>query len=200
MITFLSGKLVEKRPTAAIVEVQGIGYHVNIPTSSFDKLPEVGKDSYLFTILHVREDAMQLFGFVTQDERRIFETMLSVSGIGPKLALAALSVMSPADLRRHVVDEDIPMLTRIPGVGRKTAERMIVELKDRMAALDEFEPASFLRTGDSDLAEARADALAALVSLGFGRTAAEKTLRKAIKKEPNLRSTEDMIRAALREA
>ena len=72
MITFLSGKLVEKRPTAAIVEVQGIGYHVNIPTSSFDKLPEVGKDSYLFTILHVREDAMQLFGFVTQDERRIF--------------------------------------------------------------------------------------------------------------------------------
>ena len=199
MITFLSGKLVEKRPTAAVVEVHGIGYFVNIPTLSFDKLPKEGDAVHLFTMLNVREDAMQLFGFVTVAERRMFETMLNVTGIGPKLALAALSVMSPAELRRNVVEEETAMLTRIPDVGRKTAERMIVELKDRMAALDDIGPAEPL-TGGTDLAEVRADALAALVSLGFSRAAAEKTLRKAIKKNQGMTSAEEMIRMALREA
>lgn len=199
MITFLSGTLVEKRPTAAILDVQGVGYLINIPTSSFERLPPAGKPGHLFTVLHVREDAMQLFGFTTQEERRVFETMLSVSGIGPRLALAALSVMSPAELRTHVVEEETAMLMRIPGVGRKTAERMVVELKDRMAALDDLGSAAPV-AGGADLSEARADALAALVSLGFSRAAAEKALRKAIKKNEGMTSAEDMIRMALREA
>ncbi len=199
MITFLSGKLAEKRPTAAVLDVNGVGYLINIPASSFEKLPATGQNAHLFTLLHVREDAMQLFGFATHAERRVFETMLSVSGVGPKLALAALSAMSPAELRENVMAGETAMLTRIPGVGRKTAERMIVELKDRMAALDDIGPAVPI-TGGEDLAEARSDALAALVSLGFGRAAAEKALRKAIKNNAGMTSAEEMIRMALREA
>lgn len=199
MITFLSGKLVDKRPTEAVLDVNGVGYLINIPASSYEKLPAAGKPAHLFTVLHVREDAMQLFGFATVAERRVFETMLGVSGVGPKLALAALSAMSPGELRENVMAGETAMLTRIPGVGRKTAERMIVELKDRMAALDDIGPAVPI-TGGEDLSEARSDALAALVSLGFGRAAAEKALRKAIKNNAGMTSAEEMIRMALREA
>lgn len=199
MITFLNGKLIDKRPTEAILDVNGVGYLIHIPASSFEKLPTEGQPAHLFTVLHVREDAMQLFGFATKAERRVFETMLAVSGVGPKLALAALSAMSPAELRESVMAGETAMLTRIPGVGRKTAERMIVELKDRMAALDDVGPAMPI-SGGEDLSGARADALAALVSLGFGRAAAEKALRKAIKSNPGMSSAEEMIRMALRES
>lgn len=199
MITFLSGKLVDKRPTEAVLDVGGVGYLVQIPASSFERLPDAGEAAHLHTVLHVREDAMQLFGFATTAERRVFETMLAVSGVGPRLALAALSAMSPAELRESVMAGETAMLTRIPGVGRKTAERMIVELKDRMAALDDVGP-SMPVSGGEDRSEARSDALAALISLGFGRAAAEKALRKAIKSRPEMRSAEEMIRMALREA
>ncbi|MFW5973417.1 MAG: Holliday junction branch migration protein RuvA, partial [Bacteroidota bacterium] len=193
MITFLHGKLVEKRPTEAIVDVNGMGYVLSIPASSFEKLPSPGQPVHILTVLHVREDAMLLFGFATAAERRIFETMLSVSGVGPKLALAALSAMSPSELRESVMMGDTALLTRIPGVGRKTAERMILELKDRMAALDDI-AAAMPVTGGEDLTEARADALAALISLGFGRAAAEKALRIAVKSNPGMTSAEEMIR------
>ena len=135
MIHFLTGRLAEKHPTRAVLDVNGVGYLVNIPTSTYENLSELGSTVHLHTMLHVRDDAMQLFGFGSMAEREVFETMLSVSGIGPKLALAALSAMKPSDIRDSVVAGDTVMLTRIPGVGRKTAERMIVELRDRMAAL-----------------------------------------------------------------
>lgn len=199
MITFLRGKLIDKRPTVAILDVNGIGYQVHIPASSFEKLPAPGSTAHLHTVLHVREDAMQLFGFSTTAERSVFETMLAVSGVGPKLALAALSAMSPAELRDSVVSGDTALLTRIPGVGRKTAERMIVELRDRMATLPDVGGAAGVAGVTEDQSSARGDALAALVSLGFNRAAAEKALRKALKSNPGLTTPEEMIRLALRE-
>lgn len=194
MITRLTGTLVERRPTEVVVDVQGVGYEVLIPTSTFEALPERGGRTSLHTYLHVREDALTLFGFATTDERSIFRMMLAVSGIGPKLALAALSAMRPAEIRAHVTAGDIGFLTRIPGVGRKTAERLVVELRDRLEPLDlEGGPDGGAATG------ARGDALAALQALGFSAAAAEKALRAVEKRHPDEASVEALVRLALRE-
>lgn len=200
MYAYISGKLVEKRPTEVVLDVHGIGYFLHVPTSTFESLPEPGQSTKLFTYHHVREDAIQLFGFISNEERKVFEVMLAVSGIGPKLALAALSSMSPSQLRDHVVNGETAVLTGIPGVGRKTAERLIVELRDRFADMELLEKGSTPATVDSDERRAaRSDALAALESLGFSRASAEKNLRKVLKSHPDLRAAEEMIRLALRE-
>lgn len=195
MITRLSGSVLEKRPTEVVVDVQGVGYQVLIPTSTYESLPERGARASLYTHLHVREDAMTLFGFATVDERAVFQMMLAVSGVGPKLALAALSAMRPAEIRAHVSAGDVGFLTRIPGVGRKTAERLVVELRDRLEKLD------LAAEGPAGTAAAgvRGDALAALEALGYSRSAAEKALRAAEKRHPDEASVEALIRLALRE-
>lgn len=200
MYAYISGKLVEKRPTEVVVDVQGIGYRLHIPTSTFEHLPSADEHVRLFSYHHVREDASLLFGFYSREEKRVFEVMLAVSGIGPKLALAALSAMSPSDLRAHVVHGDTAVLTNIPGVGRKTAERLIIELRDRFAdmePLDSEVPAAAGAAGASS--EARSDALAALESLGFNRASAEKNLQKVLKSNPDVTAAEEMIRLVLRE-
>ena len=199
MIHFLTGRLAEKHPTRAVLDVNGVGYLVNIPTSTYENLSELGSTVHLHTMLHVRDDAMQLFGFGSMAEREVFETMLSVSGIGPKLALAALSAMKPSDIRDSVVAGDTVMLTRIPGVGRKTAERMIVELRDRMAALGASEVGATEDASAGRSTAEREDALAALQSLGFSRVSAEKALRKVLRDHPDATKAEAMIRLALRE-
>ena len=129
MIVYVSGKLVEKAPSRVVVDVHGVGLEIHIPASSFDPLPEIGEPATLVTYHYVREDNMQLFGFSTSGERKLFEVMLSVSGVGPRLALAALSALDAKDLQSCIVSGDSSMLTRIPGVGRKTAERLVVELR-----------------------------------------------------------------------
>ncbi len=200
MIAYVSGKLIEKKPTAALVEVQGIGYRVLIPTSTFEMLPGVGEAIKLYTHYHVREDAHTLFGFAAEAERATFEVMLGVSGVGPKLALAALSAMRPAELRDRVLDGDAAFLTSIPGVGRKTAERLIIELRDRLASLDLLEAGASPLSGGSDArAAARADALAALESLGLSRAVGERSLRKVLRDNPGLQSADELVRLALRE-
>ena len=199
MIAYVSGKLAAKKPTVVVIDVQGLGYELMIPTSTFEKLPEVGKPAKLFTYQYVREDTLALFGFATQDEREVFEVMLGVSGVGPKLALAALSAMSPAELRDHVVGGDSSVLTNIPGVGRKTADRLIVELRDRLAKLDLGGGGAPLTGGDEARAAARADALAVLEALGFSRASAEKNLRKVLRNHPGVQSAEELIRLSLRE-
>ena len=199
MIAYVSGTLAEKRPTEAVIDVQGLGYVLLIPTSTYEALPATGEKARLHTYQYVREDALQLFGFASQAERAVFEVMLSVSGVGPKLALAALSAMSPVELRDRVLDGDAPMLTKIPGVGRKTAERLIVELRDRLSGLSILDGAAAPLSGGSDArAAARADALSALEALGFSRAAAEKNLRKVLRAHPGVQSTEELIRLALR--
>lgn len=195
MITRITGTLVEKHPTEVVVDVQGVGYQVLIPTSTYEALPERGGRAALLTHLHVREDAMILFGFATPDERSVFQMMLAVSGVGPKLALAALSAMRPAEIREHVTAGDVGFLTRIPGVGRKTAERLVVELRDRFGKLDLHDASA----GSGEAAGVRSDALAALEALGYSRPAADKALRAVEKRHPDERSVETLIRLALRE-
>ncbi len=195
MITRLTGSLVEKHPTEVVLDVQDVAYLVLIPTSTFEALPDRGARVSLLTHLHVREDAMTLFGFATSDERAVFRMMLAVSGVGPKLALAALSAMRPVEIRAHVSAGDAGFLTRIPGVGRKTAERLVVELRDRFEKLD-------LAGGGPDGSAstgARGDVLAALEALGYSRSAAEKALRAVEKQHPDEKSIEALIRLALRE-
>ncbi|MEX0822466.1 MAG: Holliday junction branch migration protein RuvA [Rhodothermales bacterium] len=200
MYAYVSGTLVEKRPTEAVIDVQGIGYRMQITTSTFEQLPPLNKPVKLFTYFHVREDASLLFGFASRPEKRVFEVMLGVSGIGPKLALAALSAMKPDDLRAHVIHGETAVLTSIPGVGRKTAQRLIVELKDRFADMEPIDEGAGTATKTSDpRTAARSDALAALESLGFARATAEKHLRSVLKKNPDVSVTEEMIRLVLRE-
>jgi holliday junction DNA helicase RuvA len=196
VIAYVSGTLAAKKPTEAIIDVQGLGYQLHIPASSYERLPDVGKPARLLAHYHVREDAILLFGFASEAERATFLVLISVSGVGPKLALAVLSAMSPSDLRDHVVDGDASMLTRIPGVGRKTAERLVVELKDRLARMDLFPESSPLSGGDS--ADARRDARAALESLGLARAEAEKRIRAILRDKPGIASAEEIIRMALR--
>ena len=197
MYAYVSGTLAEKRPTEAVIEAGGIGYRLLIPASSFEKLPAKGQPVKLVTTYVVRDDAHVLYGFATDAERTAFETMTAVSGVGPKLALAALSAMSPSELRDTVVGGDAAMLTRVPGIGRKTAERLIVELRDKFAAIDGLEPVGAL--GGDGSAEARADARAGLEALGLSRAEAERRLRKALRSHTGVQSAEELIRIALRE-
>ena len=182
------------------LEINGVGYRVHIPTSTFEGLPEKGKDVKLLTYQHVRENDITLFGFASTAERAVFEVMLGVSGVGPKLALAALSAMSPVELRDHVVEGDTSLLTNIPGVGRKTADRLVVELRDRLANLEVLERAAAPLSGGSEArAAARRDALAALEELGFSRAAAERAVRKALRQNAGVQSADQLVRLALRE-
>ncbi|HEY5564424.1 MAG TPA: Holliday junction branch migration protein RuvA [Rhodothermia bacterium] len=196
MIAYVSGKLVERTPARVVIDVHGVGLEVHIPASSFDRLPAIGELVRLLTFHYVREDNMQLFGFATQSERRVFESMLGVSGVGPRLALAALSALDVQELRRAIVGGDAALLTRIPGVGRKTAERLVIELRDRFAVVDLSESTS---TGPKSDGSARLDALAALESLGLSRAAAEERIRRVMRDHPGLETAEQLIKLALRE-
>ncbi|MBT3449267.1 MAG: Holliday junction branch migration protein RuvA [Bacteroidetes Order II. Incertae sedis bacterium] len=196
MIDYVSGKLAAKKPTEAVIDVGGIGYKVLIPTSTFEKLPAIGKEVAVLTHHYVREDAMTLFGFATPEERTVFNLMLAVSGVGPKLALAALSALRPSEIRDRVLEGDSAMLTRIPGVGKKTAERLIIELRDRFekTALG----SSTITSADTPTVSYRADALAALEALGLSRSGAEKAILTVLRTNPDISSAEELIRLALR--
>ncbi len=193
MITYVSGKLKEKRPAEAVVAVNGLGYSVFIPTSTYERLPSQGEEVKLLTYLYVREDALRLFGFATEAERVLFMLMISVVGVGPRLALAALSTASPQELRQYILQNNSQMLTRVPGIGRKTADRLVVELRDRVdaLALGDARPTSF--------AQDRSDALAALETLGFTRAAAERRLRVVQRKHPSVTAANELIRLALQQ-
>jgi len=198
MIHHLSGTLVEKKPTHAIVECGGVGYFVGIPASTFEALPEAGAACRVLTVFVVREDGHFLYGFATEGERETFVAATGVSGIGPKMALAMLSAMRPAELQTRIVEGDAAFLTSIPGIGKKTAERLIVELRDKMARLDVAAGGGTVADGAGQ--EARADALAALEALGFARAVAERKMRLVLRAQPGLQSADELVRLALREA
>jgi holliday junction DNA helicase RuvA len=195
MIAYVTGTLAAKAPTEVVIEAGGLGYTLLIPASSYERLPAVGKPAKLLAHFQVREDAHLLFGFATEAERTLFRAMISVSGVGPKLALAALSSMAPDALRDLILEGDTSLLTRIPGVGKKTAERLVIELRDRLVDLDGIAPAS--GTADADGATVRADARAALEALGLARAEAEKRIRKALRDAEGPLSAEALIRKAL---
>lgn len=175
MIALLRGTLVEKHPNQAILDVAGVGYEVTIPISTFSMLPERGSETKLRIHTHVREDILALYGFLTQDERNLFEKLIGVSGIGPGLAIKVLSGMSAADLLSAIRRNELDRLVRIPGVGKKTAERMVLELRDKLPA-----PAGEEQLGGApSLSQLDEDVLSALANLGCARPAAEAAVRKA---------------------
>jgi len=198
MITFLRGTLVESLPTQAIVEVHGVGYEVLIPLSSYDKLPPPGKEVKLLTHLLVREDAHVLYGFMTVAERELFRLLIdNVSGIGPKTALNVLSGMSVAAFRGAVANGDVKALAQISGVGKKTAERMVVELRDKIGAAGAWEASSEAR-GLSPQDQRVNDAVLALMALGFKQVEAHEAVKAAQAMLGTAATVEELVRACLK--
>jgi holliday junction DNA helicase RuvA len=193
VIAHLSGTLAQKTPGEAVIDVGGVGYQVYVSLNVFYRLPEIGSPISLQIYTHVREDALQLFGFQDPAEKQLFLLLLAVSGIGPKLALNILSGIATEELSRALKEGDQVRLIAIPGVGKKLAERMIVELKDKFATLAPAGPESARSDGASQLL---LDAVSALVNLGYKRPEAEKMVREVLKKGE--RSLETVLKEALR--
>jgi Holliday junction DNA helicase RuvA len=196
MIGFLRGRIADKQPNRLIVDVQGVGYEVHVPLSTFYDAGEAGADITLRIYTHVREDALQLYGFLTELERQLFERLIGISGIGPKLAIAVLSGMDPRDLLLSVQRGDVARLTSIPGVGKKTSERIVLELKDRLAQLPGAVAVEAVSTNGAD--RVRGDLLSALQNLGYHRPQAEKAIDATLQtmSDPTF---EQALKAALRE-
>ncbi|MDD5086060.1 MAG: Holliday junction branch migration protein RuvA [Candidatus Omnitrophica bacterium] len=195
MFDYLSGKLIEKSPTRIVVDVHGVGYAVNIPLSSFHILPDVESDIQILAHLQIKEDEWQLYGFLTREERDLFRLMLSVSGIGPKTALTVLSGIGLDDLKRALIGEDIEVLTAISGIGRKTAERMIVELKEKVVLEEKRIPLRGGKGRDAFFA----DSVSALVSLGYKRQSAQEAVKKVLSEAVKpVSDVEELIKESLK--
>jgi Holliday junction DNA helicase RuvA len=200
MIAFLRGRILDKQPNRLVVEVQGVGYDVHVPLSTFYEAGDAGAEISLRVHTHVREDALQLYGFLTLFEQQVFERLIGISGIGPKLAVAVLSGIDPRELVGAVQRGDVARLTAIPGIGKKTAERIVLELRDRLRQLDAGAGAAAAAAAPSD--RLRDDLGSALVNLGYHRPQAEKSVESALQSEPDLafdqalrRVLRDLIRA-----
>jgi len=187
MIGRIHGKLLEKHPPQIVVDVQGVGYEVDVPMSTFYNLPATGAELSLYTHLVVREDAHQLFGFATEAERHVFRQLLKISGIGARIALAVLSGLSVADLRESIASQDSGRLVKVPGIGKKTAERLLLELRDK---LDAVLPAPAAARSDGPAS----DVTNALLALGYN----DKEASWAVRQLPAELSVSDAIRQALR--
>lgn len=198
MISFLHGKVVESLPTQVVVDVGGVGYEVLIPLSSFDRLPGPGQDVRLLTHLAVREDAHVLYGFMTAAERELFRMLINtVSGIGPKIALNILSGMNPVTFRGAVSTGDVKALSQISGVGRKTAERIVLELRDKVGAAGAWEASSAARSLSAEDQKIN-DAVLALMALGFKQADAHETVRGAAALLGGKATVEELVRACLK--
>lgn len=198
MIARLTGILAEANFTEAIIDVNGVGYQVLIPISTYDILPEVGKQVTLQIHTSVREDAITLFGFATADDKKLYELLLTASGVGPKLALNILSSMPMENFCAAISERDLTVIKKINGVGKRTAERLVVELYDKIAKLSPGFTSEIKESADPAAAQAAEDALMALEALGFKRDQSRKTIQKLIEELPkDERSTENIIRRAL---
>ncbi|MGR9044882.1 MAG: Holliday junction branch migration protein RuvA [Gammaproteobacteria bacterium] len=199
MIGYLRGKLVVKAPPLLMIDVNGVGYEIEAPMTTFYKLPALGAEVQLHTHLVIREDAHILFGFATETDRLMFRNLIKVNGVGPKLALTILSGQSADEFRRCILDNDTQALVRLPGIGKKTAERLIIELRDRMPELGETSPADTASVDHPVPAAARPaqEAVSALCALGYKPQDAVKMVRNI---PAEGKSCEDIIRLALQGA
>ncbi len=198
MIAYLSGKLLEKQANSVIVDVGGIGYEVNIPLSTFYELGEVGADVQLRIYTHVREDTLQLFGFQTERERRLYLKLISVQGIGAKSGISMLSGMSADELIVAIRTDNLARLTSIPGVGKKTAERIVIELRDKLNEISSGAIQESVTSAQTALPADAVydDALSALTNLGYQRNAAEKALKQAVQEGTEM-SVQKLLRRSL---
>ncbi len=186
MIAHLTGKLTDKDPSEAVVECGGIGYGIFIPVSTFSQLPQVGSEITLHTYQYVREDTLTLYGFTTLSEKRLFSQLLGVSGIGPKVALAILSVSSVADIKNAIATSDTAFISSVPGIGTKTAERVVVDLKDKMGAT----------TAEATSGGSHEVVIEALVGLGYSNKESRRAVHAAAQ---TASETDDILRHALKE-
>ena len=196
MITFLEGVVEDKQPTHVVMNVGGVGYEVVIPLSSYDRLPGVSERCRILTYDHVREDVHQLFGFMTEGERRMFVLLMTVSGIGPKLALTTLSGLTVRELKVAIAEGDVKRLSSVSGIGKKTAERMVIELRDKLGAAEVLEASAGARSLSESDVKLR-DAILALISLGYKRTEAQDMVTRVMGESAGQESVEDLVRKAL---
>ncbi len=195
MISHLRGTLLEKHPNQVTIDVQGVGYEVTIPVSAYSSLPEQGAVVKLHIYMHVREDILALFGFLGKDDKALFEKLIGVSGIGPKLAITALSGLTSEDLRSAIRSGAVEQLVRIPGVGKKTAERMVLELRDKMGPASHAEAAA--STSKGQFSSIEEDVISALMNFGASRAAAEAAVTKA-RSSSESNEFDDLFRRALK--
>ena len=200
MIRFVRGELISVEEDRVIVDVGGLGYGIFMSGSAMGKLPPIGKEVKIHTYLNVKEDAMQLYGFLTKDDLRVFKLLIGVNGIGPKGGLAILSVLSPDDLRFAVMSNDVKAISSAPGIGKKTAEKIILELKDKLSIEDALEHAvtkdSFVSETAEHYNEVVSEAVQALVALGYGNTEALKAVKQVEIKEGM--GTNEVLKMALK--
>lgn len=194
MITSVKGTLTEISPTDITIDVDGIGYEILIPLSSFDRLPKVGSECKILTYLHVREDIHQLYGFMTHEERDLFKLLITVSGIGPKTALTILSGMNIENLRNAIASGDTDLLSEIPGIGKKTAQRIVVELKERIGGISIKLPKPIPKEEELILN----DAVRALVNLGYRQLPAQSAVEKALAETKGEIKLEELLKKALK--
>jgi Holliday junction DNA helicase RuvA len=195
MIAYLSGTLLSKHPNQLIIDVNGVGYEVTIPLSTFYETGEVGGPIQLHIYTHVREDAIALFGFKSVQEKSVFEQLISVSGIGPRLGITILSGMPFEQLVPTIRQANLAKLTSIPGVGKKTAERLVVDLRDKLVRFEISPPASV--TVASPISQAQEDVLSVLLNLGYSKNVAENAIRKSVSAEIADQSFENLLKSAL---
>ena len=196
MITFLRGELLAAHPTRIVVAINGVGYEVLVPLSSYERLPKAGEEVRILTHLHVTDDAMVLYGFMTEEERSLFRILIGVSGIGPKAAIGILSGISPKNFRAAVREGSATLLATVPGIGKKKAERLIVELRDKIGAVEAEEGVHRPSLEEAVIS----DAALALVSLGFTQARAQKAVGAALEKLGKADDVGTLIREALRAA
>lgn len=199
MISYIKGELTEVFEDTVVVETNGIGYNVRVPGSVLDRLPSVGSSVRIYTYLYVKEDAMNLFGFLSRDDLSVFKLLLNVSGIGPKGALAILSTIGPDDLRFAVLSEDVKTISSAPGIGAKTAKRLIIELKDKLKLAEVFETALANKekaSSENDVLLAKNEAVEALVALGYASAQAMKAVQQVENAEE--KDSEQILKEALK--
>ena len=202
MISFVKGELVEVFEDTIVLENNGIGYNIRVPASLLSNMPSIGEHFKVYTYLQVREDAMNLFGFLSREDLDIFKMLINVNGIGPKGALAILSTITPDDLRFAVLSDDIKLISSAPGIGAKTAQKLIIELKDKIKLADAFEKAfgdadkNTVQMVDNSANAARNEAIEALVALGYGSSEAIRAVKQV--EDLDNKDSETILKEALR--
>lgn len=194
MFAYLTGIVIHKDPTSVVLDVNGIGYQISIPLSTYERLPGINQSAKLLIHFQVREDAQTLYGFHTQEEKDLFLNLINISGIGPKMAITILSGATPAQFKNRIVAGDVNALTLIPGIGMKTAKRIIVELREKLVGVDDSIPGDFGVIVDSKYSD---EALKALLSLGYRRTEALNAIKRALKELDADASVEKILKVAL---
>ncbi|PID60991.1 MAG: Holliday junction branch migration protein RuvA [Ignavibacteriae bacterium] len=192
MIGQITGKIISKKPTQVVIDVNGIGFLINISINTFDKLPEVNENILLQTYLSVKEDSLTLFGFFTISEKEMFEILIGINGVGPKLAQGILSGITTSELKNAISQNNVSRLIAIPGIGKKTAERMMIELRDKIDKISDSET-----TIDEKTFSIKDDAVNALVGLGYNQKTADSIIRKLLEQNSEY-SLEDLIKESLR--